>query len=269
MRHRYNKVISGFFIFLVILAFCILFAEKGTGNQENQLVSQSKVLKINIISNRNGVGLSRDIDILFIELAKLGHEVRFTEDTDLKPQPKTDINLFIQPANAFFLPFADKNYLIPNPEWSFLSSQEIAQFDLILCKTKEAERIFKPLNSHVVYLGFTSKDRLDKTTPQKNYKGPFHLAGASTQKGTEMLVKMWLENPQFPALFLIKHKSISSYPPASNLHLMDGYLEDSTLANFQNFFGLHICPSETEGFGHYIMEALAAVLLLSQRMRLP
>ena len=211
--------------------------------------------KINIISNRNGVGLSQDIDILQAELVKLGHQVSFIEDKDLSTIQKADINVLIQPLNLLSLPYADRNYLIPNPEWCWFTPEEIAQFDMILCKTKEAERIYTPLNSNTVFMGFTCKDRYDPAV-KKNYKAPFHLAGKSTQKGTHLLVKTWLQNPQWPQLTLVKYEN-SAFPSAVQIRYLYGYLPVQELTALQNSCGLHICPSETEGFGYYIMEGLS------------
>lgn len=193
------------------------------------------------------------------ELKKLGAEVQFTEDTQFIPYPKVDINLFVQPTPSslqYFLPYADKNYLIPNHEWCYFSQEEIAKFDKILCKTKEAERIFRPLNRNTEFLGFTCNDCFEKDIP-KNYRLALHLAGASSQKGTDRVVKTWLDNPQFPKLFLLKHKTPHYIPPTDNIHLEKEYLSKSSLRHFQNNCGLHICPSETEGFGHYIAEGMS------------
>ena len=257
-----RKFVPAFFIFFVSLAMGLFIKAQGYTTSEGEEFSQkqAKSLKINIISNRNGVGLSQDIDILQAELTKLGHSVNFTEDAFFTPYPKVDINLFVQPAQMYcrtFLPFADKNYLIPNHEWCYFSPEDIANFDVILCKTKEAERIFKPLNANTIFLGFTCKDCYDENIP-KNFKSPLHLAGASSQKGTDRLIRTWLDNPQFPSLTLIKHKGKTLYPPMPNLNLIFEYLPPSMLKNFQNQCGLHICPSETEGFGHYISEGMSA-----------
>ncbi len=214
---------------------------------------QSRSLIVNIISYKSGVGLNQDIDILQTELTKLGHEVHFINVNDLRPHQKADINVFVQTVDSFFFPIADKNYLIPNPEWCFCPPAQIAQFDMILCKTKEAERIFKPYNANTVFLGFTSKDRYDETQT-KNYTLLLHLAGNSSQKGTNTLVKTWLANPQFPELLLIKHKGTSHYPPAENLKVIYEYVSDSEITSKLNSCGMHLCPSETEGFGHYIAE---------------
>lgn len=251
---RYNKIILDILILLLFVCYFPLKAK----TIDNQIVSEfsPKKLTINLICYKNDLGLSQDVEILQTELSKLGHSIIFVNIRDLRPPAlKADINIFVDVVEEFFFPFASKNYLMPNAEWCFLSADKIAQFDMILCKTKETQRIFNPLNSHVVYLGFTSKDRfIDKT--RKNYYAPFHLAGGSIQKGTYALVKTWLENPQFPSLILIKHKDYC-YPSAPNIHLVNKYLTDSALAALQNCCGLHFCTSETEGFGHYIMEALS------------
>jgi hypothetical protein len=211
--------------------------------------------KINIISNKNGVGLSQDIEIIQNELEKMGHQVTFIEDKDLRGIQKADINVLVQPLNLNCLPYAEKNYLIPNPEWSWYNQEQLSRFDLILCKTKEAVRIFEPINPNTVYMGFTCKDRFDSSI-QKDYKRCLHLAGKSTQKGTNQVVRVWLQNPQWPDLTVVKFKEFP-FPPASNICYRYGYLPFQELLEYQNGCGIHLCPSETEGFGYYIMEALS------------
>jgi glycosyltransferase involved in cell wall biosynthesis len=255
---QHNRMVLRLFEFFLLFILSIPSPVKSAENQEGKIDSQPqfKQLTINLISWKNGVGLNQDVDILDSELTKLGHFVRFIDVRDLQPQLKADINIFIEVKDEFFFPFATLNYLLPNPEWCHSPAHELSQYDVILCKTKEAERIFKTLNPNTVFLGFTSKDRLDETI-SKDYKSPLHLAGASIQKGTDVLIKTWMGNPQFPTLFMIRHKSKPVDPPLSNFFLISDYLTDSALKMFQNNCGLHICPSETEGFGHYIMEALS------------
>lgn len=255
MRFK-NRLLLSFCVWaLPLLMFVFASCEKKQEGGANKIGRAAKSKTINIVSNQNGVGLSQDIEILQTELVKLGHKVNFIEDKDLSAIQKADINVLIQPLNLLSLPYADRNYLIPNPEWCWFTAEEIAQFDMILCKTREAERIYTPLNSNTVFMGFTCKDRYDPTA-KKNYKAPFHLAGKSTQKGTDQFVKTWLQNPQWPQLTLVKYEN-SGYPPGSNIRYLFGYLPAEELRALQNSCGLHICPSETEGFGYYIMEGLS------------
>lgn len=216
----------------------------------------TKRQKINVICYRNGVGLNRDIDLLLEELSKLDHAVQFVDCSKHEQPPAADINVFVDIVDEYYFPFAKKNYLIPNPEWCFLSAEKINQFDLILCKTKEAQRIFQPLNSNSVYTSFTCKDRYDEKIGKNMYL-PVHIAGASIQKGTDTVAKTWIDNPQFPFMLLLKHKGNSFYPPSDNLKVLTEYLDDSKLKIIQNRCGMHLCPSTTEGFGHYILEAMS------------
>ncbi len=218
------------------------------------LISPLYALKINIISWTNGVGLEQDIDILYKELTKLGHQVDFIHFYDFDPKPKADINIFVELVEELHFELASKNYLIPNPEW-FTKEPLIPKFDLILCKTKEAMRLFQPLNPHVVYLGFTSKDCFYENI-QKDYRSPLHLAGHSIQKGTDGLLALWRTNPKLPLLHLLKHRE-PFYPGIANVEQFTEYLPLSELRYLQNRNALHLCPSETEGFGHYIVEALS------------
>lgn len=213
-------------------------------------------LTIHVIGYYNGVGLNKDIDLLLSELKKLGHEARFVLVSDLQPPPQADINIFNDVYQPYFFAYAKKNYFLPNPEQYSHSKEVLRGFDTILCKTKEAERIYKTVHPHVEFISFSCQDCYDPTIP-KDYKLPLHLVGASCQKGDATVAKVWIDNPQFPSLSLIRHKGNACYPPAPNLKLTYGYLPEEEIRRLQNHHGLHLCPSETEGFGHYIIEAMS------------
>ncbi len=215
-----------------------------------------KECKIRILTNSNGVGLSRDLNIIWHELNQLGHKLEYVNCYDLKPVPKVDINIHLELVKPFFFEFAEKNYLIPNPEWYVYDLALIPKFDLILCKTREAERIFKPFNPNTIFIGFTSIDRLIPNS-DKDMKSPIHLAGRSIHKSTKLVGETWAKHPEWPSLLLIEHGKNFQIPNVPNIRLVNSYLNENVLIAIQNKHGLHICPSETEGWGHYIMEAMS------------
>lgn len=220
------------------------------------LVTLLHAEKINIICYKNGVGLSQDRQILEEELTKLGHLVRHIDYRDTRLPPRADINLFVEVANNFFFSYADKNIFIPNAECYSFPTEWIPQFDQILCKTQEAVRIFRRLNPRTTFLSFTSKDRYDPSVP-KDFTQAFHLAGASVHKSTDLVIDTWMNNLHLPPLLIIRHRWGSQVPPMPHLEQVYRYLSDKELKQVQNSRGLHICPSDTEGFGHYIVEAMS------------
>lgn len=249
MHNPFRGKIKYFFALslVVLISFSAFFLFRHTG------------LKINLIASRNGVGLDQDIDLLSEELKYLGHQVTFIDVKETQTKHSADINIFLQDlVEETFLSWAKENVIIPNPEWCCMTKETMAKFDKILCKTKETERIFKQFHPNAIYMGFSCRDRYDQNVI-KDFKRPLHIAGASIQKGTDAVVKVWLHNPQYPPLLLAKHlKSSFSFPLSSNIKLVSDYLPEQAIVFLQNKHGLHVCPSETEGFGHYIMEAMSA-----------
>jgi glycosyltransferase involved in cell wall biosynthesis len=80
------------------------------------------------------------------------------------------------------------------------------------------------------------------------------LAGGSLQKGTSAILRIW--KPHFPHLTVIKQSS-EWIVSQRNLKFMTTFVPESELRQLQNRCGIHLCPSETEGFGHYLMEAMS------------
>lgn len=221
-------------------------------------IQNAGALTINLVSFKNGAGLERDIEIMTKELTQLGHDVQFVAYNG-SLQRHADINVFMEMVNQAFFSYADKNYFIPNPEWFLCDHESLIKFDKVLCKTHESVRVCQKYTSNIEFISFTSLDQYDPLI-KKNYKAPFHLGGRSELKNTQAIIKAWQLNPKFPMLTLLKTvhtKKIDEYPVLPNIYHNRFYLKKEEITNYQNQCGLHLCPSVTEGFGHYIMEAFS------------
>jgi len=215
----------------------------------------TKPLTINLICEANGKGLERDRTILHKELTALGCRVHCLEGDEEKNIAHADINIFCERLPTHFLAYAKTNLLIPNPEWCFVSHEDLRKVDLILCRTREVERIFKEMNKPTYYLGFTSPDA-SLSFIDKDFKHFLHVAGGSCQKGTHVITAAWALSPHFPHLTLLSWM----FPPVnnvSNIFWISSHLPLEVLRQFQNQCGIHLCLSETEGYGHYLMEAMS------------
>ncbi len=219
---------------------------------------------VNIIADDNGVGLSRDMRILEKELQEMGYSVNLikaSSDISKLPVsiPKAQYNIFIEHNFPSLFKYAKKNYFLPNPEWYLSKLSTLSGIDLILCRTKEVQRIFSAFDVNTYYMGFTSLDRLDSTI-DKEYDKILHLQGKSISKGTSKVIFTWKHNIDNPMLHLVGENispstSASSY---ANIHYYPKRLSEKELIHLTNSCGIHLCPSETEGFGHYIVEAMSA-----------
>lgn len=213
-------------------------------------------LKIHLFSVKNGKGLEASREILKNELEALGHLVY---EKDLKEKkckycPKVDLNIFFETINPRWLNQAAVNWFIPNPEW-YNQSLPLDQIDLILCRTREVERIFNALNQRTAYIGFSSRDCLCEGI-EKDYNLCLHVAGGSHYKGTKAILKAWTGKEALPHLTLLTQYSIH-YHAQPNMDWFRERLPLQDLRIYQNSRGIHLCPSETEGFGHYLMEAMS------------
>ena len=217
-------------------------------------------MKVNIITSNNQYGLSNDGKILELVLKKKFKNVniKYVDFFNYKCE-SADINIYLETISNIFMNKAKYNILIPNQEYFYRSwVNYIDQFDSILVKTKYGEGIFDTYkNSNLEYIGWKSIDRY-KHLQEKDYSKIIHVCGNSIHKNTQTIIDLWkpdypnlliLYNPNNPVLFKLNKKT------QNNIKYITNRLEDNKFNNIFNEYGIHLCPSETEGFGHYINEA--------------
>jgi hypothetical protein len=240
-------------------------------------------LQVNIIGKSNGAGLARDIELLRAALCDRGHEVAVTtidstqarrrrsilsqlrlraglsrKKSQLVAKLQTaDVNIMLEHVWSQYLDAAKLNIAVPNPEWFDHHDRRVLQLvDRVWAKTDYTEQVFRGLGCSTTYIGFDSDDRYQaEVVKERTY---FHLAGKSSMKGTDRLLRVWSRHPDWPRLIVVQNrKERVKLPPLPNVDLRQGYLTDEALRLLQNQSAFHICLSLTEGWGHYIVEALS------------
>ena len=219
--------------------------------------------KINIIARTNGVGLDRDVDLVHNCLTEAGHDVTVSHCRGISPfrallprKTRFDTNIFLERVFPRWLGSARKNLLIPNQErFPERHLGRLKKIDHILCKSRHAEEIFSK-HSETEFIGFTSEDMLDETV-EKDYQSFFHLAGRSTLKGTKTVLELWKRHPEWPLLTLVQCKENAPESVPDNVHLITDYIPHEEIKRHLNAHGIHLCTSLSEGWGHYIVEAMS------------
>ncbi|GLQ98304.1 glycosyltransferase [Dyella mobilis] len=230
----------------------------------------STPLRCQLIARDNGAGLSRDLPLLADALQRAGcdtqtlglpHRGRLAEWLTrlqlARKSPAFDVNVMFERIRPEFQRAARRNVLIPNPE--YFRTQDRAALpgmDLTWVKTRHAERLFQALGARTCYIGFTSPDRLDPAVPRR--QAFFHGPGRSGNKGTQALLALWKKHPEWPTLTVVwrrKRVEIDALP--ANVTLIREHLSDADYRRLQNEHRFHLCPSQTEGYGHYLVEAMS------------
>jgi hypothetical protein len=152
--------------------------------------------------------------------------------------------------------------LIPNQEWIRPETKSsMRKCEQIWCKTRYAEKLLSADKFNTKYIGFTSKN-IYRQDVEKNYNEFLHVPGRSTLKGTEKVFEAWLKHPEWPHLTVITKNLNHVKYQCNNIKIITDFLSEEVLSRLMNSIALHICTSETEGFGHYLNEACAARALV-------
>lgn len=250
---------------------------------------------VNIIGYDNGAGLSRDIDVLSDVFR--GHDWRVLVNgrrsrspgempkrvairalrewrslgiaAGLLPAPWA-LNLHLEDIDHHYLAVAARNVLIPNQEYFRERSHPYLQaMDCVLAKTRLAEKVFQAKGCTTHYIGWRGTDR-SAATGRNSGAVALHVAGRSQLKGTDTLLDVWARHPEWPLLVVVRQRlgydgmplpwNPMAMPP--NVRLIDERISDAELRALQNSIRIHIFPSEAEGFGHVLSEAMSVSALV-------
>lgn len=195
-----------------------------------------------------------------------------------------DINLYLEkPYPSQYFP-AKQRWILVNQE--FLNMTEPEKMDLFLCKTHYAHQILSKAGyaNRTRYLGHTSipckvigKEE-DLSYERKDPNLWVHFAGASWLKNTSAVIRVWIKNRGFhdlqPGLRLVVTSREICYNTIKPLlakltweqdHWIDvesqlyiyPTLSPEQHEKYLTQASLFLCPSVTEGYGHYINEGLS------------
>jgi len=214
-------------------------------------------MRINIISNiDNGHGLQRDYEILRDILLGAGHQVDGVRYDHMRSAQKAEINIFLEMALPVFDEEAE-NWLIPNPEWFHSAYMaNLPKYSRVLCKTHDAFSIFRGLHPCAEYVGFES---IDFYRPEiKKQRRFLHVAGKSEMKGTSAIIEAWESyRIKHPLTIISSRSDHAAAARGADIKLLPRIPEDQ-FVELLNSCAFILCPSQCEGWGHSIYEAMGA-----------
>lgn len=215
-----------------------------------------------ILGIDNGAGLSRDREILADAFGEEGWDVVLFDPLDKNTiPPPVDLTVHLESPATHLLGLAQKDILVPNPEWwAAMWTPHLARLSLwAWTKTEDSARIFQGLGAQVERIGFRSRDHYDPTVPRK--RAFLHIGGASSLKNTALLISCWRED--WPHLTVVTLRQ--DCHPHQNVTVLR-HVSEEELRCLQNAHLFHIYPSRYEGFGHAQWEGLScgAVVFVTQ-----
>lgn len=175
-------------------------------------------------------------------------------------KPEADIAVFIERIfDHELIQSYQRVGFIPNPEW--MTNKERSHVNKIRPeiwhKTRFGMMTLKdhfPQSDHI-YMGFTSPSSGQLIDANSSIA---HFGGKSKTRHTQDIVNLWLQDENLPSLTLQAYQTGFSLPRWSlcgNLRVFLGFSSpEEYRAEFRRH-GIHLCTSQTEGFGHYINEA--------------
>lgn len=152
---------------------------------------------------------------------------------------------------------AEHHILVPNQEWFEVSHIGLLPYiKEVWVKTTFAEGIFAQYKRPVQYIGFCSMlEEYDATAPKRRDYF-FSRTGISAYRGAENLINVWARHPEWPPLKLIIHPSRRPSIKPPNVQFLDIFSRAEDFVQLASSSLFHIYATETEGFGHSILEAM-------------
>lgn len=253
-------------------------------------------MKFTIYFAKTGFGLRKDALILCDAFKYLGHEADIVEMPastvrfggirglllkilkafnvlffyravqDILFRKKLSVGIHLESVFYEKLYRAEHHILIPNQEWFEVSHIALLPYlKAVWVKSTFAQDIFAQYKCPVQYIAFCSiVSEFDIDAPkQRDYF--FARTGMSWYRGAHNLINVWARHPEWPPLKLVIHPSVRPAVKPDNVEFLDIFPRNEDFVRFASGSLFHIYATETEGFGHSILEAMGygAVVLVT------
>ena len=216
---------------------------------------------VNLISNiANGAGLEKDCQLLSALLESQGHKTRLIAYD--RPHSgisyPADINIFLEVMVPYLMNMAPVNWLMPNSEWwDFTGECGLPRVNLVLCKTHDCEEIWGRKLGRTYYTGFEAADLSNNTHVLNKDVAFLHLAGNSGTKNTEAVINCWrMFRLPYPVTIVSRDPAIRTLCCGIPNVKYEQRIADSHVMHAVNSHRFHLMPSEYEGYGQGMHEAL-------------
>jgi hypothetical protein len=206
---------------------------------------------VSLISYDNGIGLSTDLSLM---TSLLSDEFDVRSVFWREPvMPPVDVGIFLELWSPQLQRYARRTVGIFNLEWFMPSWRAyLPTLHQLWAKSAEAHAWYQSWQVRTSTLtGFLGKDLHDPRVPRR--VACLHLRGHSSLKGTDTVLEAWRRDPDLPPLTIVSAVPLLAPP---NVKVLP-YLPADELARLMNACLIHVCPSQSEGWGHYIAEALS------------
>lgn len=244
-------------------------------------------MKFRIYFSKTGFGLRKDAKILSDALTHFGYETEIVEMPSSEKRFGGVRGMLIKALKAFNVLFfcktvqdilfrekntvgihlesifyenlyrSEHHILIPNQEWFEVSHVQLLPYiKEVWVKTKFAQEIYVQYKRPVRYIGFCSVlEHYDAGVP-KSRDYFFSRTGMSEYRGAKNLIDVWARHPEWPPLKIVIHPSTRPLFKPDNVEFLDIFPRVEDFVRFSSGSLFHIYATETEGFGHSILEAM-------------
>lgn len=236
-----TKVVISIAILLAILL--ILF--RGKPGQLDNFISFPQ-------PNNKGKGLAKDNRILrnlFLEYGEICGYFEFQK------------NIAIHLESYDKSRSGEINMIYINPELTLKDLELLKKADYILCKYPKAVEYISKIRPEcpVINTGFTSWDLSPPEYRTNTSKKVIHLGGQSHRKNTKLVIETYIKYPELGEITIICRRYCAE--TCKDLEFAEKYpyikvyntLEEAGVE--YSDFGIFLCPSDAEGYGHYLNEA--------------
>lgn len=287
-----NTVIISVLLMLLI-SYGIFVYYKCTPDEENfhnieeGIYDYNPNKKIRLITNLESIGTKTDAEI-YKKILKNSYICYYKSDKNVPNEEKSkyiNINIFFEGV-LLDLP-AKQNWLVVNQEFLHEPLNNLHKIDKFICKSRYAYKLLNNLKNKyklkgkVIYLGHTSNDTKNVNF-NKRMNLYVHAAGKSHMKNTDKLINVWKKiYKKYPNNYLVvtcrglcKNSLNSELSCSDNVicnkcsidelldkhsNVSDGiiykkFIDKNDYKLYTKYAVCYICPSQVEGFGHYLNE---------------